>query len=153
MGTVPITSEAETAFLNLLQTVLGLGPSASSYTGPVMRNNEGGSRAAAGLVANGPLSNATPTLVAVAQGTQTATSQSETAFLNLLHTVLGLGPSGSNQADPAVKNSDAPNAKAPSELKARGSSPNGIPTLGTWGIPLLILLITAMVRRRHREGV
>ena len=153
VGTVPITSGAETAFLNLLQTVLGLGPSASSYTGPVMKNTESAdAKKTAGLVANGSSYIAIPTLSAVAQGTQTATSQSETAFLNLLQTVLGLGPSASNQSGPLVKNSDAPNAKAPSELKARGSSPNVIPTLGTWGMPLLILLMAMLVRRRRRGG-
>jgi subtilisin-like proprotein convertase family protein len=88
----------------------------------------------------------------VALGTVPVTSQAETAFLNLLQTVLGLGPSASSQAGPLVKNSDAPNAKAPSELKARGSSPNVIPTLGTWGIPLLILLMATLVRRRRRRG-
>jgi subtilisin-like proprotein convertase family protein len=88
----------------------------------------------------------------VALGTVPVTSQAETAFLNLLQTVLGLGPSASSQAGPLVKDSDAPNAKAPSELKARGSSPNVIPTLGTWGIPLLILLMATLVRRRPRGG-
>ena len=153
VGTVPVTSQAETAFLNLLQTVLGLGPSASSYTGPVMKNTESAdAKATAGLVANGSSYIAIPTLSAVAQGSQPVTSQSELAFLNLLQTVLGLGPSASSQAGPLVKNSDAPNAKAPSELKARGSSPNVIPTLGTWGIPLLILLMATLVRRRRRGG-
>ena len=151
VGTLPITSEAETAFLNLLQTVLGLGPSASSYTGPMMRNTESvDAKATAGSVANGSSYIAIPTLSAVAQGAQPATSQSETAFLNLLHTVLGLGPSASNQAGPAVKNSDATDAKAASDLKAKGSSPNVIPTLGTWGISLLMLLMATLVRRRRR---
>ena len=101
-------------------------------------------------MANGSSSIAIPTLSAVAQGAQRATSQSETAFLNLLHTVLGLGPSASNQAGPAVKNSDATDAKAASDLKAKGSSPNVIPTLGTWGISLLMLLMATLVRRRRR---
>ena len=57
-----------------------------------------------------------------------------------------------NRPKPLVKNSDAPNAKAPSELKSRGSSPNVIPTLGTWGMPLLILLMAMLVRRRRRGG-
>ena len=154
VGTVPVTSQAETAFLNLLQTVLGLGPSASSYTGPVMKNSESDdAKATAGLVASGSSSNAIPTLGAVAQRTQAVTSQSETAVLNLLQTVLGLDPSASSQADPVVKNSDAPGAKAAAGLEANDSSPNAIPTLGAWGVSLLVLLITAIVRRRHRGGV
>ena len=154
VGTVPVTSQAETAFLNLLQTVLGLSPSASSYTGPVMKNSESAAtKATASLVAYGASSTAITTLDAIAQGTQAGTSQSETVFLNLLQTVLGLGPSASNQAGPLVKNSDAPSAKTAAGPEAKGASPNAIPTLGAWGMSLLILLITALVRRRRQGGV
>jgi hypothetical protein len=154
VGTVPVTSQAETAFLNLLQTVLGLGPSASSYAGPVMASNESAdAKATASLVAYGASSTAIPTLGAIAQETKAGTSQSETVFLNLLQTVLGLGPSASNQAGPLVKNSDAPSAKAAAGLESMSASPNAIPTLGAWGMSLLILLITALVRRRRQGGV
>ena len=152
MGTVPITSEAETAFLNLLQTVLGLGPSASSYTGPVDEQQRATCVQERPLVLlqTAPHPPQSRPWVLLLRELRRATSQSETAFLNLLHTVLGLGPSASNQAGPAVKNSDATDAKAASDLKAKGSSPNVIPTLGTWGISLLMLLMATLVRRRRR---
>jgi subtilisin-like proprotein convertase family protein len=90
----------------------------------------------------------------VALGTQPFTSQAETAFLNLLQTVLGLDPSASSHSSPVMRNSDSAGAKGANGLEAEAdTSPNAIPALGAWGISLLILLMSALVRRMHRGSV
>ena len=88
----------------------------------------------------------------IALGTAPVTSQSETAFLNLLQTVLGLDSSVSDEKGSSAIGSGAAGAKGANSSGGAAASPNAIPTLAPWGLMTLMLLLSAVTRRFGRQA-
>ena len=83
-------------------------------------------------------------------GTQPVSDRAETTFLSLLETILSLSPSASSGDLPAARDGESGGERRAGPAGGDDSSPNAIPTLGAWGLTLLMLLMGLVGRRWGR---
>ena len=86
----------------------------------------------------------------VALGDASVASQSESRFLSLLQTVLGLDSSASADAGRSARLSDSGTPDADNKEESVNRPANAIPTLGAYGTVLLSLVLMVLGWRRVR---